>query len=144
MFNRHSLIRILCVVSLILLSFAHQPVGLNSTYTPTGADYALSVAQQQTDNPPFALRSITLPDGSVVVICASDGSDYPAGPHHSELMASCEACRISASIILPLPEKSRGPMLQRGQSSSTSWQAAELPITAIFPPAAPPQAPPVA
>lgn len=73
------LLRGLCVVSLALVAFAHQPVA------PSG-DSAFDAA------------AFTLPDGTLPTLCATgpDGEEGSAvGSEH------CESCRLAGSILLP-------------------------------------------
>eukprot|EP01036_Dinobryon_divergens_P037660 gene37660-biopygen29824 len=78
-------IRIICVVALVLLGLAHRPpVPAVPTLTP--AEVAL----------------LTLPDGTLPELCLP-GTDQD-GKSKSHAMASdCEACRISANVVLPPP-----------------------------------------
>ncbi len=74
--------RALCVLSLVLISFAHRP-GLAS-----GSD---------------AAAGYVFPDGSVAVTCLNgDDSDG----RHKAGSGPCEFCRIAASIVVPSPPES--------------------------------------
>ena len=75
------MLRIMCVVALTLVAFAHRPVALPET---SG----------------FDLAAYTLPDGSVPVLCITDDGDGSSGHAGS---GSCEFCRIATSIVLPAP-----------------------------------------
>ena len=75
--------RIVCVLSLILIGFAHQPPQFYPTVPVT--EYA----------------AYMLPDGSVPFLCDENGS----GNGHDPFMdhRRCEACLISASTLVPPP-----------------------------------------
>ncbi len=134
--NRHVLIRILCVLALVLLSFAHKPVVV-------GAPLLQMTAQSGTAAEPVFIRYETLPDGSIISICVSENSADADG-HHSKhnMMADCEACRISAGFVLVTPPVTGGPVVAKDHHSSVRRSAMVLPRSNLYPPAAPPHAPP--
>lgn len=115
-------LRILCVFALVMLSFAHRP--------------PQAIAAQPT---PVELASLTLPDGTVPVICSSD-EDGKAKPH-AHLSTSCEACRLSASILLPEPPKQVGLNRTFPEKAIFAKQA-ETYYRQLFPPNSAPRAPP--
>jgi hypothetical protein len=80
-------IRVLCTLALLFVGFGHQPI-------------ALAVA---TDTP-LEIASYALPDGSLPVLCvtASDDGQKSDGKH-AHPQQGCDACRISASTLLPSP-----------------------------------------
>lgn len=79
------LVRILCAVALLSVGFAHQPA-VASTGQPT----ELELAQYR------------LPDGSLPVLCITERT--PDGKEHGKAyVPGCEACRIAAAALLPLP-----------------------------------------
>lgn len=79
------LARIVCAVALLSVGFAHSP--------------AVSSAAELT---PFELAQYRLPDGTLPVLCVTERT--PDGKEHSKAyMPGCEACRISAAILLPTP-----------------------------------------
>lgn len=129
-------IRILCVFALVLLSFAHRPVDIN-------APLMQMTAKSGTADEPVFIRYETLPDGSIVSICVSENS-AGADNHHKNhnIMVDCEACRISASFALMSPPANGGPVVSRDHNSSVKRIEVILPRSKIYPPAAPPQAPP--
>lgn len=129
-------IRILCVFALVMLSFAHKPVDIS-------APLLQMTAKSGTASEPVFIRYETMPDGSIVSICVSENS-ADADSHHKNhnMMADCEACRISASFALMTPPATGGPVVNRDHSSGISHIAVVLPRSNLYPPAAPPQAPP--
>lgn len=129
-------IRILCVFALVMLSFAHKPVDIN-------VPLLQMTVKNDTASEPVFIRYETMPDGSIVSICVSENS-ADADSHHKNhnMMADCEACRISASFALMTPPATGGPVVNRDHSSSVKRSAVLLPRSKIYPPAAPPQAPP--
>lgn len=126
--------RILCALSLLLLAFAHQPiVGTQPLSTAVEAFEA-------TDN---VVYNYALPDGTVFSICLTRNGN-PLSDHSDYTYRSfCEACRISASILLPVPQETGGPIVQLASSSEVLITAPDLPRIDHYPPSAPPQAPPV-
>ncbi|MGV1755532.1 hypothetical protein ACQZ6F_11565 [Rhizobium sp. A22-96] len=79
------LVRILCAIALLSVGFAHRP--------------AVASAAELT---PVELAQYRLPDGTLPVLCVTERT--PDGKEHSKAyMPGCEACRISAAILLPTP-----------------------------------------
>lgn len=113
-------VRLLSALALVLVAFAHTP--LNARGLPVAAASAF-------------------PDGSIPVICVTlPGSEQAPGVDHG---LPCDACLISASIIVPVPADLSKPFL--GQPEPVVHVAAAPPLRrAAWPPAAPPQAPPLA
>ncbi|MEN5275495.1 hypothetical protein ABE527_00950 [Brucella sp. TWI432] len=120
-------IRILSVLALLLVAFGHKPV--------------IFAAPE-----PLLLAQYVLPDGSYPVLCITDHAvdqeshDQDQHLHNSNI---CDACRISSALLCPLPAASTG--------AAPNIAAAEVifpsePILkqTIYPPSAPPQAPPFA
>lgn len=92
-------IRILCVFALVLLSFAHKPVDIS-------APLLQMTANNGTAADPVFIRYETMPDGSIVSICVSENSAASDQHHKSHnMMADCEACRISAGFALVAPQQ---------------------------------------
>lgn len=82
-------VRILCALALLAVGFAHKPPVVQQT-TFTAAELAL----------------YTLPDGTLPDLCLTDKAGL--GAQHGTLGSDCDACRISASIVLPCPSHSTG------------------------------------
>ena len=76
------LVRMLCMLALVFLSFAHKPV----------------VAAPLS---PAELAAITLPDGTIADLCLSDGVEH--GKTKQGFGQGCDACRIGAAVLLPAP-----------------------------------------
>ncbi|QFI66386.1 hypothetical protein EKH55_1512 [Sinorhizobium alkalisoli] len=93
-------VRLLAAFALLLLAFAHKP----------------GVAQHAS---PALSAEYRLPDGAFADICfGTHGVD--GGPQRGKAPAVapvCEACRLAASILLPLPPKQSGPAV------NGSWMA---------------------
>lgn len=129
-------IRILCVFALVLLSFAHKPVDIS-------APLLQMTANNGTAADPVFIRYETMPDGSIVSICVSENSAASDQHHKSHnMMADCEACRISAGFALVAPPATGGPVVAKDTSNSVRRIAHVLPRAHDYPPSAPPQAPP--
>lgn len=114
-------VRLLSAVALILLAFAHKPV---------------VVAQYS----PAELAAFALPDGSLPVLCLPSGAEHDDGKYAHD--APCDACRISSASLLAVPECDFGPRLL---AAHFSLPLPDVPLLRheAFPPAAPPQAPPI-
>lgn len=115
-------LRILCVFALVMLSFAHRP--------------PQAIAAQPT---PVELASLTLPDGTVPVICSSD-EDGKAKPH-AHLSTPCEACRLSAAVLLSEPAEQIGLSVPFTEKTVYTGKAQAF-YRQIVPPNANPRAPP--
>lgn len=134
--NKLVLIRILCVLALVLLSFAHRPVDVS-------APLLQMTTKSGTSAEPVFIRYETMPDGSIVSICVSENS-AASDRHHKNhnMMVDCEACRISAAFALVTPPAAGGPVVAKDTGNSIRRTAKVLPRSRPYPPAAPPQAPP--
>lgn len=119
--NWQGAVRMISAVALILLAFAHKPVSI-----PT---YSLA-----------ELAEFALPDGSLPDLCLPSGASHDDGKYvHDRL---CEACRISADGLLPAPPPCLGPKFLTAYIVAGKMDAPLL-WRDRYPPAAPPQAPPV-
>ena len=76
------LVRMLCMLALVFLSFAHKPAA------------ALPLS-------PAELAAITLPDGTIADLCINDTVEH--GKAKKSFDRGCEACRIGAAGLLPAP-----------------------------------------
>ncbi|MBB4234523.1 DUF2946 family protein [Rhizobium esperanzae] len=78
------LVRILCAIALVSVGFAHQAPAI-------AAD-------------PVDLAEYVLPDGTLPTLCVTVSDDEgKTGTDHRLHNHGCEACRISASTLLPPP-----------------------------------------
>ncbi len=118
-------VRLLCVLALMLVAFAHKPVDIASAEELLLAEYVL-------------------PDGSYPVLCitdhAVDKNDRSQHLHNSNI---CDACRISSAFLCPAPTASSGaaPIMALAHAVVPSQPVLRRDI---YPPSAPPQAPPFA
>lgn len=112
----------ICVVALVLLGLAHRPV----------AAPAPQLSPQE-------IAALTLPDGSLPELClpSKDGD----GKTHAAA-SDCEACRISANVLLPAPADAVGTRMALAISVVLPLPA-EAHYRQLFPPASHPRAPPV-
>lgn len=131
------MLRILCAVALVLLAFAHKPVAIQLP--------PLQIASQSgSDSEALFIRYETMPDGSVVSICISTKSTKSDHHHNNHMMmVDCEACRISSSFVLVAPPATGGPITRVQVKTGMKRMAPDLPRTNLYPPSAPPQAPPL-
>jgi hypothetical protein len=117
-------IRIVCVVALVLLGLAHRPP-LPVAPTLSSAEIAL----------------LTLPDGTLPELCLP-GADQDGKSKSHTTASDCEACRISAGIVLPPPADLVGIRLPVAIAAVLP-QPAEAHYRQLFPPNSAPRAPPV-
>ncbi|MFN4207011.1 MAG: hypothetical protein ACK4HG_11480 [Agrobacterium albertimagni] len=115
-------IRMICVIALVLLGLAHRPA------VPSTPQLS-----------PQEIAALTLPDGTLPELCLPT-EDGKGKPH--AMSSDCEACRISASVLLPKPADAVGirlPLI----AAVTLPQPVEAHYRQLFPPASHPRAPPV-
>ncbi|MGL3608820.1 hypothetical protein ACSV9I_20065 [Rhizobium sp. G187] len=117
-------IRMLCVVALVLLGLAHRPAGT-----------------VETSFSPAEIAALTLPDGTVPELCLpGTDADGKVKPHVAK--SDCEACRISATALLPEPSDTVGIRLAAAGEIILP-KPAEAHYRQLFPPSSAPRAPPV-
>ncbi len=114
------MMRMLCVIALACLSFAHRP--------------ALAAPLS-----PAELAAITLPDGTVADICFSDGVGH--AKTKGTYGRDCEACRIGAGLLLPQPSDVAGDVIAFAEVGDRPLIEAAV-QGHRFQPGAPPTAPP--
>jgi hypothetical protein len=110
-------VRLLCVLCLVMIGFAHKPVESAST---------------------GSIPVYVLPDGSVASIC------IPGDPGKSPTKASshgCDACRLSSTALLPTPHDHCGQPLAYAQIVKVQQRQYRL-VRQIYPPSSGPRAPP--
>ncbi len=112
----------ICVVALVLLGLAHRPVA--------------SPAPQLS---PQEIAALTLPDGTLPELCLP--SEDGKGKAHAAT-SDCEACRISATVLLPTPSDAVGIQMPLVAALALP-QPAEAHYRQLFPPDSHPRAPPV-
>ncbi len=112
----------LCALALLLVGFAHTPP---------------AVAQVL---PPAELALYALPDGTLPDLClpSQDGKTKHEG-HKSG--SGCEACRLSASVMLPAPADTAGAPIVRDADRFQPVRV-EAFYRQLFPPNAAPRGPP--
>ncbi|MDN5928173.1 MAG: hypothetical protein L0I29_13950 [Hyphomicrobiales bacterium] len=118
---RHILVRLACVLSLTLVAFGHDPLVLPRTDT-------------------LAIAAHAFPDGSLPVICATDTAGK--GDHTQAHRNGCDACRISSSFFLLVPD-CVASVERIGMPAVLPLPSEPPVIRAAYPPSAPPQAPPL-
>ncbi|NML75574.1 hypothetical protein HHL25_15685 [Rhizobium sp. S-51] len=117
------LTRALCVIALVAVGFAHR--------APTAAASKLSSAE---------VAALTLPDGSLPELCLPGQDDDGAQKDHLG-SGTCEACLISASVLLPSPTDLTGARIVVVAETLLPPRF-EAFHRLIFPPNAAPRAPP--
>lgn len=123
-------LRLLCVVSLLLVAFAHKPITLGPIVSDIDGPYSIAYL---------------LPDGTFPVICITDVADPQKNhlPVHQLHVSDCDACRISSAFICPAPLPSNGAAFQVATVAIAEPSTPAISRVA-YPPSAPPQAPPLA
>lgn len=116
-------VRLLCALALLFVGFAHQPPVIR---TSSGT---IDVSQY------------ILPDGSLPVFCITDNGDGGQEPGKMHMVHGCEACQISASILIPAPADATGQALQFAAVASQNT-AIEIFRRPLYPPNTGPRAPP--
>ncbi|MEQ1403911.1 hypothetical protein ABK249_03110 [Neorhizobium sp. Rsf11] len=124
-FIERLLVRIVCVLALVMVGFGHKAPSLDSTWA------AAEVAQY------------TLPDGNLPTLCVTvtDDEGGGSGKHESFKPTGCEACRLSASVLLPTPTDMVGT-ITRFIPAARQPQRDETSPPRLFPPNTGPRAPP--
>jgi hypothetical protein len=117
------MVRMTCAIALLLVGFAHQ--------APSFAKNALAPAE-------FA--EYVLPDGTLPVICVA-GKAGGMHKHEKAQMHGCDACRIGASVLLPVPEDSGTKHIWPLTAARQVWDT-EISPRRILPPNTGPRAPP--
>ncbi|ACM40214.1 MULTISPECIES: hypothetical protein [Rhizobium/Agrobacterium group] len=116
------LVRIICAIALLCVGFSHKTPVIESVI------------------PLSEVASYTLPDGTLPVLCLPTQDDN--GKHHShDLGTGCEACRITASIVLPTPADSIGQAIVVATEIHIPIRR-EAFYRQLFPPNASPRGPP--
>lgn len=80
--GRSGWLRVFCALSLLLVAFAHKPLGFS--------DQAAAYGQA-------GVAAFVLPDGTQPVLCLTGGDSE----EHHDAFTGCEACRLVASAGLP-------------------------------------------
>lgn len=115
-------VRLVSALALVFVAFAHR--------LPLPAAGAMPDAQ-----------AYAFPDGSIPIICVTGpAEEAPQKARHS---LPCDACLISASVLLPQPATLALPAFGSSETALPVAKAHGQPLGA-WPPAAPPTAPPLA
>ncbi|WLD96041.1 hypothetical protein PX860_10730 [Agrobacterium leguminum] len=122
-FAEQCIVRTLCALALLLVGFAHKPPVLANSQIP--------------------LREIAqyvLPDGTLPVLCLPS-EDGKAKHDHHDIGSGCEACRLTASVLLPAPADALGLPILREAERVTPTRV-EAFYRQLFPPNTSPRGPP--
>lgn len=114
-------IRALCVVALLAVGFGHR--------TPAFAVSLLSAED---------VAAMTLPDGTLPELCLPVDGQAGKGQFTA---APCDACVISASVLLPTPADLTGERLCAASEVQLPPRVEAI-YRQLFPPNAAPRAPP--
>jgi len=122
-FDRQFMVRILCALALLFVGFAHKPPVVNGHGIPS-----TEIAQY------------VLPDGTIADLCLTS-EDAKPHPHGQQSWTGCEACRLTASALLPMPADGFGMPLRR-QIARVAPIRGDAFSRRLFPPNALPRGPP--
>ncbi|MEN9895744.1 MAG: hypothetical protein RIR97_1596 [Pseudomonadota bacterium] len=115
-----SWVRILCAIALLSVGFAHKPV--------------MAFAAPLSENAAYQL-----PDGSFADLCIADAS----GNHKGKMTDhGCEACRLSASILVPTAPANASDILRISSDILVSERPESI-RHRLYPPNSGPRAPPI-
>lgn len=118
------ILRILCAIALLSLGLSHRVPVDTSSYPAT------------------ELSNYVLPDGTVPELCHSLDDKGTHGSHHDGTVpAVCEACRVAASMLIPVPWDATGSTLPVQLTIALASED-NLFVTPVLVPAALPRAPP--
>ncbi len=118
------ILRIICALALLFVAFGHQPMALAENASPDITAYAL-------------------PDGSLPILCVSESDSGQKDKTKHIHAQDCDACRISASVLLPQPVDSLGERLQLA-SFAAMRSFTRIAQRRVFSPGTAPRAPPIA
>lgn len=122
-FAKQCIVRTMCALALLFVGFAHKPPIVANSQTPLNE-----------------ITQYTLPDGTLPVLCLPS-EDGKAKHDHSNMGSGCEACRLTASLLLPAPADELGlPILHKTERSTPI--RTEAFYRQLFPPNASPRGPP--
>ncbi|WEZ85929.1 hypothetical protein P6U16_23400 (plasmid) [Rhizobium sp. 32-5/1] len=116
------LVRILCAIALLCVGFAHK------------------IPAVEPSVPLSEIAAYTMPDGTLPVLCLPSQDNHQEQPLHA-LGSGCEACRITASVVLPTPADTIGQAILVGTEVQQPIRR-EAFYRQLFPPNATPRGPP--
>ena len=113
-----SLLRLISVIALMMIGFAHQPISAAA--------------------PSTSMSVYTLPDGSVATLCLpGDDGSAPKQPARG----MCEACCLANAALLPSPPSLGGIATRQSTEVRVFFREHRL-TQALYPPSSGPRAPP--
>ncbi len=118
------MVRIICALALLFVGFAHKP--------PVTDSYSI---------PPTEVAQYILPDGTLPVLCLPSQDGKVKHDHH-DAASGCEACRLTASVLVPSPADTCGQAMLR-QIESFIPIRDEAFYRQLFPPNTSPRGPPI-
>lgn len=122
-FVEHCMVRVLCTLALLFVGFAHEPA-----------------VGQQRPIPATELAQYVLPDGTLPGLCLS--SRHGKDSHgEGDRRSGCEACRLSAAVLLPAPQHGAGEPILAEADRNVAFRT-EAHYRQLFPPNTAPRGPP--
>jgi hypothetical protein len=122
-FAGQCMVRIICALALLFVAFAHKPPVVGGPSIPLNE-----------------LAQYTLPDGSLQVLCLPSEDGKVKHDNH-DAGSGCEACRLSASVLLPAPADVSGQLIRK-QIDRVTPTRREAFYRQLFPPNTSPRGPP--
>lgn len=111
-----------CAIALLFVGFAHQ--------TPSKGAFV-----------PSEFAEYILPDGTLPVICIRGKTDGMNKHDTAQQAQGCEACRIAASVLLPVPDNYRSEYPRIATAAMRAYDV-EVHFRPLLPPNTGPRAPP--
>ena len=111
-------VRLLAVMALVMVGFAHKPVGAQA--------FKLQFA------------AYIMPDGTLPTLCINDNPSQPAtmGDH------GCDACRLVAAVMVSEPPRIEGRTIAFSTIVAV-FERRHAIVRSLYPPSSGPRAPPL-
>jgi hypothetical protein len=88
-----------------------------------------------------AFAAYVLPDGKLPTLCITDNGPDTSTPGEAARSHGCDACRLAATILLPLPPEIGAVKLAYAYDQPVVGQQVHL-VQRLYPPSSGPRAPP--
>jgi hypothetical protein len=116
-----NVVRILCVLALVMVGFAHKPLAA----LPTAVQFAAYI----------------LPDGTLPTLCVTDNGAQKGDPSRALHDTGCDACRLAATILMPEPPAIGAQAIEFSIAIRIAERQYRI-ERALYPPSSGPRAPP--
>ena len=115
-------VRLVCMLALVMVGFAHKPVMAEAPFAVQFAAYVL-------------------PDGTLPTLCITDDGRQKSKPGDVVMDRGCDACRLSATVLLPTPPQVGAATLIYSYEAPLFERQVYL-VQRLYPPSSGPRAPP--